>query len=168
MFGLPHVAAFGLEQAGPVLADFTFEEESPDSHNRSLADVMKLASELFEQRSGGSPPRPFCQVILIISDGRFNKGKVRPMVQAALAKQQLPLLVIVDAVSESARGECGKAGRRSLFDLKAVTYEGGQCKVLPYLQDFPFPHYIVVQDIGGLPGCLCSVLKQWFELAAAQ
>ncbi|CAJ1343343.1 unnamed protein product [Effrenium voratum] len=70
---------------------------------------------------------------IIISDGRFNKSKVRPWaktsgppawdqksVHAALARQQLPLLIIVDDF------EADKAaGKRSVFDLRAVSYETG-------------------------------------------
>ena len=135
---------------------------------------------------------------IIISDGRFNKNKVRPWVwhpvlhsdldklrlrhnfataalvrvalseafaaevHAALARQQLPLLIIVDAESvrdlaaaqawrglalvaketpaanvrnlgcTASRGyvDASKASgsKRSVFDLRAVTYEGGNCQ----------------------------------------
>jgi len=176
--GQRHAATFGWEQAAPLLKEFTFEEESVQSHNRSLADMMKLASELFDGRAGGGPSRPFCQVSLIISDGRFNKAKVRPWVHQALSRQQLPLLIIVDGVAENA-GPAGADGtvqaaaggargsRRTVFDLKAVSYENGQCNVVSYLQDFPFPYYVVVQDLKALPAILSDVLKQWFELAAA-
>lgn len=170
--GQAHATSFGLEQAAPLLAEFTFEEESVQSHNRSLADLMQLASRLFEERSGSTPARPFCQVTLIISDGRFNKAKVRPWVHQALARQQLPLLIIVDGVaSTSASGASSSSssggGQRSVFDLKAVSYESGKCNVVPYLSEFPFPFYVVVQDLRALPNVLADVLKQWFELAAA-
>ncbi|CAJ1388354.1 unnamed protein product [Effrenium voratum] len=141
---------------------FTFEEESAQSHNRSLADMMRLSSELFDERSGPNPARPFSQMSIIISDGRFNKSKVRPWVHAALARQQLPLLIIVDDF------EADKAaGKRSVFDLRAVSYETGRCQVVPYLQDFPFPYYVVVQDLQSLPAILSDVMKQWFELATS-
>lgn len=169
--GQKHAAAFGWEQARPLLTEFTFEEESAESHNRSFADMMRLGSSLFDERNGAGPVRPFSQVMLLISDGRFNKAKVRPWVHAALARQQLPLLVVVDSAGAAAAGgaAAGSAGgsRGSLFDLKAVSYEDGQCKVLPYLADFPFPYYVVVQDIQALPAILSDVLKQWFELAAS-
>eukprot|EP00929_Paragymnodinium_shiwhaense_P071010 TRINITY_DN36078_c0_g1_i1.p1 TRINITY_DN36078_c0_g1~~TRINITY_DN36078_c0_g1_i1.p1 ORF type:complete len:2895 (-),score=849.48 TRINITY_DN36078_c0_g1_i1:56-7465(-) len=172
--GQKHAATFGWEQAGPLLQEFTFREESVQSHNRSLADMMKLGSQLFDERSGASPSKPFSQVSIIISDGRFNKGKVRPWVHQALSRQQLPLLVIVDGVAGSqplAEGgqsdAAARSARRSVFDLKAVSYENGQCNVVPYLQDFPFPYYVVVQDLKALPSILSDVLKQWFELAGA-
>lgn len=64
-------------------------------------------------------------------------------------------------------GEAGSGAKRSVFDLRAVTYDSGRCQagskheqnmvmkhkrltkteqVVPYLQDFPFPYYVVVQD----------------------
>jgi len=163
--GEPHTAAFGWEQVRPLLAEFTFDEESAESHNRSFADMMRLASATFDGRSGSSQQRPFFQVMLIISDGRFNKAKVRPWVHAALARQQLPLLIIVDSSGDYSGPPGRRAAGRSVFDLRAVSYENGQCNVVPYLQDFPFPYYVVVQDLQALPAILGDVLKQWFELA---
>merc|ERR1719401_302945 len=110
--GQPHAAMFGFEQAAPLLREFTFEEESVESHNRSFADMMRLGSALFDERGGSGPTRPFCQVMLIISDGRFNKSKVRPWVHTALARQQLPLLVIVDSTLE-AKDEKPQAGGKA-------------------------------------------------------
>merc|ERR1719263_1815489 len=73
--GSAHATSWGWDQAAPLLAEFTFEEESKDSHNRSLAYMMSAGSRLFEERNGAGPTRPFCQVMLIISDGRFNKAQ---------------------------------------------------------------------------------------------
>eukprot|EP00449_Zooxanthella_nutricula_P037845 CAMPEP_0198597016 /NCGR_PEP_ID=MMETSP1462-20131121/143916_1 /TAXON_ID=1333877 /ORGANISM="Brandtodinium nutriculum, Strain RCC3387" /LENGTH=139 /DNA_ID=CAMNT_0044328667 /DNA_START=1 /DNA_END=417 /DNA_ORIENTATION=+ len=98
--GQSHAAMFGWEQAAPLLTEFTFEEESVESHNRSFTDMMRLGSRMFDERCGSGPSRPFCQVMLIISDGRFNKSKVRPWVHTALARQQLPLLVVVDSAGK--------------------------------------------------------------------
>jgi len=165
--GQSHAAAFGWEQAAPLLAEFTFEEESIESHNRSFADMIELGSTMFDERRSG-PQRPFCQVMLIISDGRFNKSKVRSWVHTALARQQLPLLVVVDsAAQEPVDGKPKSSKSRSVFDIKQVSYEGGKCNVVPYLQDFPFPYYVVVQDLQSLPSILSDVLKQWFEMVAA-
>eukprot|EP00439_Symbiodinium_sp_Y106_P079059 s348_g17.t2 len=146
--GQPHANSFDWTQAGPLLREnwtqsllnvcwlpsrvhsvrFTFEEESVQSHNRSLADLMRLSSELFDERNGPNPARPFSQMSIIISDGRFNKNKVRPWVHAALARQQLPLLIIASG------------SKRSVFDLRAVTYEGGNCQVVPYFSGSNWHH----------------------------
>jgi len=155
-----------VSRQGQCLQISTFDEESVESHYRSLADMMQLGSKLFDERSGPVPSRPFCQVMLIISDCRFNKAKVSPWMHLALSRQQLPLLVIVDD-SVGSTQQAPRAAKRSIFELKAVNYEGGRCNVVPYLQDFPFPYYVVVQDLQALPAILGDVLKQWFELVAA-
>merc|ERR1712194_143104 len=99
------------------------------------ADMMRLGSTMFDERNG-SVPKAFSQVMLIISDGRFNKEKVRPWVHTALSQQQLPLLIIVDKAMDSSKdvataskdkvGSSGQA-RKSVFELRQVSYEGGQC-----------------------------------------
>ena len=37
-----------------------------------------------------------------------------------------------------------------------------------YLDSFPFPYYVLVQDLQQLPRTLADLLRQWFELTAAQ
>ena len=48
--------------------------------------------------------------------------------------------------------------------LQARRYETGAPVVQPYLQDFPFPYYAVVQDLHALPVILPDVIRQWFSL----
>ena len=33
-----------------------------------------------------------------------------------------------------------------------------------YMEQFPFPFYIVLKEIGSLPIIMIEALKQWFEL----
>lgn len=33
-----------------------------------------------------------------------------------------------------------------------------------YLENYPFPYYLVVQSVQSLPEILCDALTQWFEL----
>jgi midasin len=33
-----------------------------------------------------------------------------------------------------------------------------------YLDSFPFPYYVVIKDISGLPIILSDALRQWIEL----
>lgn len=33
-----------------------------------------------------------------------------------------------------------------------------------YLDSFPFPYYVILRDIAGLPVVLSDALRQWIEL----
>merc|ERR1712194_90416 len=121
------------------------------------------------------------QLMLIVTDGRFNKQNVAVQVQKALAKRILPLLVIVDqtepaessktsATAQAGSGSSSTAAaaavkrRRSIFDMKAVAIRDGVPEVSSYLDDFPFPFYAVVQDLESLPQLFADVLRQWISL----
>jgi midasin len=55
----------------------------------------------------------------------------------------------------------------SVLDMQAVSFVGGQPSFTKYLDSFPFPFYIVLQDLSALPSTLAHLLRQWFELSAA-
>jgi midasin len=45
-----------------------------------------------------------------------------------------------------------------------VVFIGGAPTFTKYMDTFPFPYYIVLQDIALLPQTLANLLRQWFEL----
>ena len=72
----------------------------------------------------------------------------------------LVVLVIVD--SAGARSDDSIVARESVrFD--AAT--GRVCRTA-YLDDYPFPYYIVMRDVNLLPDVLADALRQWFAIAA--
>ncbi|CAD7927084.1 unnamed protein product [Amoebophrya sp. A25] len=180
-------SSFGYQEARPLLEHLTFEEESMRSHDRGLPDVLRYAMELFEQAAPGSAGN--CrQILLLVTDGRFNKAAVRAEIHQALSRRVLPLLIIVDpqeqvdspialnkkdssSIPVAAGSASSKTNKRSaqqsssIFDLKAVSYANGHCEVTPYLQDFPFPFYAVVRDREMLPHLLSDALRQWIEIS---
>jgi hypothetical protein len=54
-------------------------------------------------------------------------------------------------------------------DLRTVTFDPatGSPSAVPYLDDFPFPNYVLVRDTAGLPRALGGVIRQWVDAAAA-
>lgn len=37
-----------------------------------------------------------------------------------------------------------------------------------YLEDFPFPYYVIVRDLNQLPLVLSESMRQWFELVNSE
>jgi len=35
-----------------------------------------------------------------------------------------------------------------------------------YLDEYPFPYYLIVRDVAALPLALADALKQWFDMLA--
>jgi midasin len=57
----------------------------------------------------------------------------------------------------------------SLLNMQKVEFEGerGEPKFRRYMDSFPFPYYVLVQQLESLPQLVSDLLKQWFELSAA-
>ena len=47
-----------------------------------------------------------------------------------------------------------------------VTFSNGAPVYRPYLDDFPFPYYVVLRDVAALPRTLADLMRQWFALSS--
>uniref|UniRef100_A0A0G4HWH0 Midasin n=1 Tax=Chromera velia CCMP2878 TaxID=1169474 RepID=A0A0G4HWH0_9ALVE len=189
---MPLQEHFGAEQGTEIVRRLTFKGESSTSHDRAFPTMLKTAVQILEEAGaasgGGGAPR-LHQLMLIISDGSFNKKNVLEGVQGALARQQVPVLIICDRPPESSSSSsssslsapfaspaagastrrppppAGGAPSSSILTKKTVISEPGQPpKMVPYLQDFPFPFYAIVQDPAAIPGVVADVVRQWVEM----
>ena len=57
-------------------------------------------------------------------------------------------------------------GQQSILDTKQVSFVKGKVKMSNYLDDYPFPLYVVLEEMAALPEVLADALRQWFELLA--
>jgi midasin len=51
--------------------------------------------------------------------------------------------------------------------MQAVTFQGGKPVFSRYMDDFPWPYYVLLRDIAALPHTLADLLRQWFELSTS-
>ena len=52
------------------------------------------------------------------------------------------------------------------MNMKEATFENGKPKLSHFIDDYPFPYYIVLEDMSSLPEVLGDALRQWFEIVA--
>ncbi|KAG5454892.1 AAA ATPase midasin [Clonorchis sinensis] len=137
-----------------VLAQFTFKQ-SRTSLIQLLQSAIKAMQMCNLPTTTGSMPS---QLLLILSDGVFSEDPQDPKVQAAvrLARDSrlFPVCLILDDVRK----------KHSIFDLRRYTSNG---KLVPYMDTFPLPFYLVLRDVTALPQLLSDALRQWFELEAS-
>eukprot|EP00916_Digyalum_oweni_P004045 GHVL01007201.1.p1 GENE.GHVL01007201.1~~GHVL01007201.1.p1 ORF type:complete len:276 (+),score=47.97 GHVL01007201.1:632-1459(+) len=151
---------FNSKMGTQMMKEFTFADETVNSHNRGLSDMLQMCIHIFEEaRLRGEPLTALSQMLLIISDGRFNKNSAKRWVHEAISKQLLPVMIAIESPPTS-----DKSPSKSLLDLKTVSYTDESPSVKPYLDDFPFPFYIIVNNLEKIPTVLCDIIRQWFEL----
>ena len=117
-----------------------------------MANFVRDANQMLDGVVGDSS-LPF---VIVLSDGRFNKGNVRPFLNEAREKHFLYIFVVLDSVKEQAPVEDGASKKKqsdgSILSMKSVEKsEAGGIKLVPYLKDFPFEYYCIVRDVHQLP-----------------
>ncbi|KAL7872404.1 hypothetical protein SRHO_G00073870 [Serrasalmus rhombeus] len=131
-----------------------------------IAQFLEASANMFvaaKQQSPGSANTEMAQLLLIVSDGRglFLEGKERvaAAVQAARSANVFVIFVVLDNPNS----------RDSILDIKVPIFKGpGELpEIRSYMEEFPFPFYVILRDVNALPETLSDALRQWFELVAA-
>ena len=82
------------------------------------------------------------------------------------AKQSKALAATLCAISLHSTAAAATSG--SLADLRTVSFgPDGRPTTSSYLDDFPFPHYVLLRDAAGLPRALGGLVRRWVDAAAA-
>ena len=128
-----------------------------------MANFVKDSNQLLDMQNMGGGLAINCPFVIVISDGRLNKDNVRRYMREAKEKRYLYIFVILDKVSDKG-GKASTKDKASIYNMRsAVKVKMGpgqkeQLKLMPYLKDFPFDYYCVIQDIEDLPNQLGTIL----------
>ncbi|XP_034018139.1 midasin-like [Thalassophryne amazonica] len=59
--------------------------------------------------------------------------------------------------------------RDSILDIKVPVFKepGELPEIRSYMEEFPFPFYVILRDVTASPETLSDALRQWFELVTA-
>ncbi|EQC37386.1 hypothetical protein SDRG_04990 [Saprolegnia diclina VS20] len=150
----PFDMPFTDDAGGRVIRSFQFDQTKTHMVQTLEAIVGLLDQAKASSHHSGSE---ITQIVFMISDGRFDKDgrtRMQKLVQHAMEKQQLIVLLIVDHPKDG-QGIC---------DTQSVSFVRGKVEMTPYMDNFPFPYYVIMKDTTLLPETLCNALRQWFEL----
>ena len=98
------------------------------------------------------------QLMFMISDGRIerdSRSALRRLIREMAERNILLAMIIVEG---------GDSKKNSIINMKEVTFENGKPKVKRFIEAYPFPYYIVLDDMRTLPEVLGDALRQWFEM----
>ncbi|KAL8708470.1 MAG: hypothetical protein Q9220_006627 [cf. Caloplaca sp. 1 TL-2023] len=174
---LPFDRPFSAEAGVDVFQHFGFRQARTD-----VKLLLERAGELFREARmsarGGAGGEEVWQLMFIISDGVFEeRDAVARLVRGLVEERVLAVFIVVDgqnAGNGSGSGEGGKGKGKekegqSIMDMQEAVFEedaegGGERKlrVKRYMDGFPFQYYVVVGDVGELPGVLGQALRGWF------
>lgn len=152
----PFDRPFSDEAGSELLAQFTFNQNQTQIY-KFMQDAVSMldAYKSFELVNNTEQ----VQLAFIISDGRMlDRESIVKMVRQAQEKRQLFVFILIDNPNP----------KDSILELKSVSYPNGKLTVTSYIDQFPFPYYIILRDIQSLPEILADALRQFFELLAVQ
>jgi len=145
----PFHIPFTSESGVSVIRNFRFEQQ-----RTRIAMCVESAMAALED----SGDRSSMQLVFLISDGRIerdSRSALKRLIREMVERNILLAMIIVE----------GKQKKKdSILNMKEVTFEKGKPVVKRFIDDYPFPYYIVLDDVVSLPEILGDALKQWFEM----
>ncbi|XP_036943295.1 midasin isoform X1 [Acanthopagrus latus] len=157
----PFQQQFNDESGARILRLCQFQQKKT-----RIAQFLETSTKMFlaaRQQIPGSISSETAQLLVIVSDGRglFLEGKERVM--AALRTARSANVFIIFVVLDNPNS------RDSILDIKVPIFKGpGELpEIRSYMEEFPFPFYIILRDVNALPETLSDALRQWFELVTA-
>lgn len=145
-------STFTTRIGAEVVSNFKFK----DKRTRTALCVESALIALDEQTHASSS----MQILIIISDGRIerdSRDQIRKLVCEMIERNILPVMIIVEEQTII-------KSKDSIVNMKEVSFEKGIPKVKYFIEDYPFPYYLILQDMYTLPEVLGDALKQWFEM----
>ncbi|XP_066464567.1 midasin isoform X2 [Eleutherodactylus coqui] len=153
----PFHEQFSEQSGSRILSQCKFQQKKT-----LLAQFLESCVPMFAaaQQMPQSRAPEIAQLLLIVSDGRglFVEGKdrVTRAVKAARNANIFIIFIILD----------NPTSKDSILDIKVPIFTDPKemPKMISYMEQFPFPFYIILRDVNTLPETLSDALRQWFEL----
>ncbi|KAK6640348.1 hypothetical protein RUM44_012035 [Polyplax serrata] len=141
---------FSEDVGARVINEFTFVQ-----NKTLLCEMLDVSTTMMtsEKKSDAA------QLLLIISDGRgvFSEGleRVKEAVRRATDSGIFLVFIIID----------NPTSKDSIMDIRMPEFNDGKfVSMKSYMEQFPFPYYLILRDITQLPSTLSGALRQWFQL----
>ncbi|CAH0516376.1 unnamed protein product [Peronospora belbahrii] len=150
-----------------LIGRFGFQQKKTNMV-QTLDTILQLLETAKQLSSATSSAVEFTQIVFLISDGRFDSDgrvRIRKLIETALERQQLIVLLIVD---QGAAENSSNQQQTSILDTQSVTFDKGKVRMVPYLENYPFPYYVLLPVSTMLPEILSDSLRQWFEMLQAK
>jgi midasin len=163
------------DQAGiSTVSQFSFAQDSTNmvALLEKTVGIFDVAKNARTQTSTSSSAMDNLQLLFIVSDGRFgaNAKEVKKWIREATKRNVFIVFIIMDNVSSTSTTTTNDGTTKktvnptSILDVERITWRGGKPVRKSYMDSFPFPNYIIIQNIRNLPSILADALRQWFEL----
>lgn len=143
-----------------IMQNFTFAQK-----RTRIPQLMNNATALFAQSKSSmsnSIHPDTAQLMIIVSDGRGinNDGVEATKTSIMKAREQNVFIVFIIIDNPD--------NNNSILDIrKPIFGPDNSVEIVKYMDNFPFPFYLILREITALPAVLSDALRQWFELVTS-
>jgi midasin len=151
----PFHIPFSAESGINVVSNFKFDAKRTRTALCVESAIIALEGAHSESSS--------MQLVFMISDGRIerdSRSKLRRLIRQMSEKNMLMVMIIVEGEGNDSQNKSDE----SILNMKEVSFVNGKPKIKHFIEDYPFPYYLVVGDLAALPEILGDCLRQWFEM----
>ncbi|CAK9810770.1 MDN1 [Anthophora quadrimaculata] len=142
---------FTDESGARLIQEMKFEQKKT-----MIGQLLEFTIEMFTSQGSSSDN---AKLVTILSDGRgiFSEGVEN--VTAAVRRAKLLNIFLVFIIVDN------PLSKDSILDIRMPIFENGKLLgIRSYMDNFPFPFYIILRDLDTLPVVLSDALRQWFEI----
>ncbi|XP_017765791.1 PREDICTED: midasin-like [Eufriesea mexicana] len=142
---------FTEESGARLIQEIKFEQK-----RTMIGQLLDFTVEMFTSQCSSSDN---AKLVTILSDGRgiFSEGTEK--VTAAVRRAKLLNIFLVFIIIDN------PLNKDSILDIRMPIFEDGKLLgIRSYMDNFPFPFYIILRDLNTLPVVLSDALRQWFEI----
>ncbi len=105
------------------------------------------------------------QLLLIVSDGRGINSEGNEHLQRAILKlKEMNIFTVFLIIDNPEHKQSILDIQRAVFRTDDSGKTKGKVVLSSYIEQFPFPYYVILKDINSLPSILGEALRQWFEM----
>ncbi|XP_014214403.1 midasin [Copidosoma floridanum] len=142
---------FSERSGSRLMQEMRFEQKRTMVHQ-----LVDFTVDMFQSLNSSSDN---AKLLIILSDGRGVDSEGMQKVNRAVRRARLADIFLVFIIVDN------PLSKSSILDIKRPIFQDGKVAGMSlYMDDFPFPFYMILRDINTLPGVLSDALRQWFEV----
>lgn len=157
---------FTDQSAFKMFSKFTFSQQQTQ-----ITEMLQCSLSLFSKaRQSSSAGRVanssnVYQLLLIVSDGRGINSEGNEHLQRAILKlKEMNIFTVFLIIDNPEHKQSILDIQRAVFRTDDSGKTKGKVVLSSYIEQFPFPYYVILKDINSLPSILGEALRQWFEM----
>lgn len=165
---------FTEHAAVEMFTNLTFKQQKTDMAH-FLGKSVEMLEVARQQQINSTNNNNTMQLMIIVSDGEFGSERknIRQILRRAKEDNIFCVFLIIDkAATQSSSSTASTTSTpkkpkqmESILDIQSVSYtpDGKIAGMVSYMDNFPFPYYIILRKLSNLPMVLGDALRQWFE-----